>query len=160
MYSNIKREGNMFKRAIALLVAVVFMVSCAPMAFSLTSNEEYAQYKAQMQQLNDQMKKSRNDFRQQMGDFRDTYAQKMRQVDGDKAAREALVVERRQERTKLVEAYRADQEKIRAQVLQVKAEMSKTRNQKSDAGDKDWKDVKAAAKMQSVSKPAAAATTK
>jgi hypothetical protein len=152
MHLNIKREGKMIKRAIALLVAFVFVVSCAPMAFSATSNQEYAEYTAQMKQFSDQMKKSRSDFRQQMRDFRDTYAQKMRQADGDKAAREALVEERRQERIKLVEAYRAEQEQIREQVLQVKGDMSKVRNQKADAGEKDWKQLKAAAKMKGASR--------
>ena len=142
----------MAKKCLALLVAVVFVFSCAPAAFSFT-NEEHAEYRAQMEELSGQMQSSRNDFRQDMRDFRVEYGSKFQQLEpNDRQGRRQLEAQRRHDRREIIESYRAEQDGIKEQVMQVKADMSVTRRKRSEAGDKSWKDLKAAAMMKGAGK--------
>lgn len=142
----------MAKKCLSLLVAVIFVFTCAPAAFSF-SNEEYAEYQAEMEELSAKMQGSRNDFKQEMRDFRVEYGKKFQQLaPDDREGRKKLQAQRRHDRREIIESYRAEQEGIKQQVMQVKAEMSSTRRQRAKAGDKSWKDLKSAAMMKAASR--------
>jgi hypothetical protein len=142
----------MAKKCLALLVVVVFVFSCAPAAFSF-SNEEYAEYQAQMDEFSEQMQSSRNDFKQEMRDLRVDYGKKFQQLDSDDTkGRRQLQAQKRQDRKEIIERYRAEQDGIKEKVMKAKAEMSATRGKRAKAGDKDWKQLKAAAMMKGAGK--------